>query len=182
MPTPTRPADPVTIILVNGQRIQVRPAIAETALGVDADGDIVVPLGGPGDPIAHPDGRLWRIPLTPCCQASGKGADSPDDPIVCRTCYAGVDGKYATHTTISVPRDLTGLLVRWDYNRQWFTARIKGTGTVRDSWRGVVVDPGNYTGFATDVFGPRPAPTGTWLPTLHLDHLTIVSTQQPGED
>lgn len=77
--------------------------------------------------------------------------------------------------------DLDGKLVRWEYGGQWLTARVAGTGTFRDSVRGEVVDPGNYVGLNSDLFGPQAVAVGTWLPNLRRDYLTIVGEQPSGD-
>ncbi len=77
--------------------------------------------------------------------------------------------------------DLTGKLVRWEFGGQWLTARVAGTGTTRDSLRGEVVDPGNYVGLNSDLFGPDPVQAGTWLPNLLRHLLTVIDETQPGD-
>jgi hypothetical protein len=93
MPVPDGPTDVVDIALVDDRRRQVYTRIAERIRGVDADGDLLVPLGDPARPIYHDDGNEYLIPLTPCCHASGKGAESSTG-VVCRACYREVDAKY----------------------------------------------------------------------------------------
>lgn len=75
--------------------------------------------------------------------------------------------------------DLTGKLVRWECQRQWFTARVGGTGTQRGTWRGEVVDPGNYVGLS--LFAPKQAvKVGQWLPNLVGALLTVIDEETPG--
>lgn len=181
MPLPTGPADTVTIRLANGRHKSVSAVIADRVHGIDSDGDLLIPLGEPGHPARHPDGTIYLIPLTPCCQASGKGSTESATGMTCRGCRKEVDSKYATHSTIAVARDLLGLLVRWECDGQWLTARVGDTGTLPNSWRGEVVDPGNYVGLNADLFAPRTVEPGTWLFNLHTGYLTIVSEPEPSE-
>lgn len=181
MPDTASRSDMVDIPLVNGRHIQVRAGLADRVHGIDADGDALATLGEPDHPIRHPDGSNYLVPLTPCCQADGKGSESATG-VVCRACYREVDGKYGGHSTVAVARDLTGLLVRWEYAEQWLTARVAGTGTLRDSVRGEVVDPGNYVGLNADMFGPRPARVGEWMPNLSIDYVTIIGGHEPSDD
>lgn len=88
-------------MLVDGRRVHARRRIADRVRGIDADGDLVVPLGEPGSPIRHEDGTEYLMPLTPCCHASGKGAESRTG-VVCRACYREVDGKYGGPSTVAV--------------------------------------------------------------------------------
>jgi hypothetical protein len=68
MPVPDGPTDVVDIALVDGRRRQVHTRIAERIRGVDADGDLLIPLGDPDRPIYHDDGAEYLIPspLLPC--------------------------------------------------------------------------------------------------------------------
>ena len=101
MPKPTDPADAVELTLADGRRIHVRPVIADRVRGIDAEGDLLIPLGEPDNPIRHGDGAEYLIPLTPCCQASGKGAESGTG-VVCRNCYREVDPKHGGPGTLAV--------------------------------------------------------------------------------
>lgn len=103
MPRPTDPADVVDIALADGRHVQVHSLIADRVRGVDADGDLLVPLGEPDHSIRHDDGAEYLIPLTSCCHASGKGAESSTG-VVCRACYRGVDPKYGGPSTLAVAR------------------------------------------------------------------------------
>src|ERR1043165_1046986 len=93
MPTPANPADTVDVVLEDGRRLRVRLVIADRVRGVDADGDLLVPLAEPGQHILGDYGDEYLVPLTACCHAQGKGADSSTG-VVCRTCYREVDPKY----------------------------------------------------------------------------------------
>lgn len=77
-------------------------------------------------------------------------------------------------------RDLAGKLVRWECRGQWLTVRIYGTGAFRDSWRGEVVDPGNYVGLSSDLFGPEPLEPGTWLHNLQTKLITVIDESASG--
>ena len=52
-------------------------------------------------------------PLTPCCQASGKGADVG---VVCRNCYQPVDAMYGDCATVAADP------AQWDRLRVWIRA------------------------------------------------------------
>ncbi|MFI6031582.1 hypothetical protein [Amycolatopsis magusensis] len=93
MPRPTDPADVVNIALADGRHLTVHAVFATRVRGVDADGDLLVTLGEPDHPIRRDDGAEYLIPLTPCCHADGKGAESATG-VVCRGCYREVDPKY----------------------------------------------------------------------------------------
>lgn len=71
--------------------------------------------------------------------------------------------------------DLTGKLVRWENEGQWFTATVDGTGMMRGSWRGTVVDPGNFTGVAHPYFEESRLKAGDLVPNLLTDLITVVS-------
>ena len=89
---------PVTITLTDGTTVAVPAANADRFRGLDAHGNWVL-----ADPdLSDPDAE-YLIPLTPCCQATGKGSDSPTG-IVCRACYRTVDGYFGTDAIVSVPR------------------------------------------------------------------------------
>lgn len=64
--------------------------------------DVVVIALADG-PIHHDDGTEYLIPLTPCCHASGKGAESATG-VVCRGCYREVDPKYGGDSSIAIAR------------------------------------------------------------------------------
>jgi len=99
----TMPNEPalVEITLEDGSCIQVRAVIADRVRGIDADGDPVVPLGTPEAPICRDDGAEYLYPLTPCCQASGKGSESSTG-VVCRACYREVHIKYGGFSEVAV--------------------------------------------------------------------------------
>lgn len=96
----TQEPELVEITLEDGRRLHVRPALAGQLRGIDLDGDLVVPLD-PTTPSYHSDGSEYLIPLTPCCHAGGKGAESSTG-VVCRACYHEVDSKYGGTTTTAV--------------------------------------------------------------------------------
>lgn len=101
MPKSIDPTSTVELMLEDGRRVHAHRMIADRVRGIDADGDLVLPLGEPGSPIRHEDGAEWLIALTPCCHASGKGAASRTG-VVCRACYREVDGKYGDPSTVAV--------------------------------------------------------------------------------
>lgn len=102
--------------LADGRHIQVPAVISDSVLGVDRDGDLVVPLGGADDPIRHGDGTEYLIPLTPCCDATGKGCGGVATGVVCRSCYEEVDVKYGGPTTLVIARATTTLADRKTFN------------------------------------------------------------------
>lgn len=67
---------------------------------------------------------------------------------------------------------MTGKIVRWENDGQWFTALVHGKGAMRGSWRGEVLDPGNFTGMGGvhPYFVEEPLKLGQLLPNL-LDEL-----------
>ncbi|MET9263672.1 hypothetical protein [Amycolatopsis sp. NPDC004079] len=103
----TPPADTVGIALADGRQVQAPAAFADRVVGVDADDDLLIPLGEPGRPIYRADGSEYLVPLTPCCYATGKGSIGCEGP-VCRGCYYEVDDKYGMHGTLSVARAQPG--------------------------------------------------------------------------
>jgi hypothetical protein len=103
MPRPTDPADVVDIALADGRHLTVHAVFADRVRGVDSDGDLLVPLGEPAHPIHHDDGTEYLIPLTPCCHASGKGAESATG-VVCRGCYREVDPKFGGPSSLAIAR------------------------------------------------------------------------------
>lgn len=72
--------------------------------------------------------------------------------------------------------DLVGRLVRWEYEGQWFTARITedGCSDTGAQWIGQVVDPGNFIGLNADLFGARPLSAGERVPNLLSALFTVV--------
>lgn len=101
MPVPIDPADVVDITLTDGRHLQVHTVIADRVRGIDADGDLLIPLG---EGIRLDDGAEYLVPLTPCCQASGKGSTNSSTGVLCRNCYEEVDIKYGSHSTVAVAR------------------------------------------------------------------------------
>lgn len=69
--------------------------LARRVRALDGDGDLVVPLEGV---------EGWWIPLTPCCNASGKGSVNVESGVCCRACYADVGPKYGGNTKPTDPR------------------------------------------------------------------------------
>jgi len=63
---------------------------------------------------------------------------------------------------------MIGKLVRWERDGQWFTAKVHGTGVIRGSWAGEVVDPGNWG----HPLREKALAVGEWLPNLHEEFLT----------
>jgi hypothetical protein len=83
-----------SLTLTDGSVIRTDPRGAADVLGVDADGDLVVPLY---------DGSDESVPLTSCCHATGKGwMDDDTAGVVCRSCFEWVDDKYGTTTSVAV--------------------------------------------------------------------------------
>lgn len=70
----------------------VSPDLAPRVVGLDGDGDLLVPLMA-----EMPD---YLVPLTWCCYASGKGSGGG---IVCRACYRAVSFKYGGQSTMAAP-------------------------------------------------------------------------------
>jgi hypothetical protein len=97
----TVPCGRVELALEDGAHITVRAAIAHRIVGVDAERDPVARLGEPDSPMHHGDGSEYLVPLTPCCNADGKGADVSTG-VVCRACYAVVDIKYGSPSELVV--------------------------------------------------------------------------------
>ncbi|WP_394622336.1 hypothetical protein JNUCC0626_50235 (plasmid) [Lentzea sp. JNUCC 0626] len=102
MPTPASPADAVDVVLEDGRHLRVRPVLADRVRGIDTDGDLLVPLTDPAPRLLGDYGDEYLVPLTACCHAHGKGADSATG-VVCRTCYREVDPKYGGPGDLSVP-------------------------------------------------------------------------------
>lgn len=69
------------IRFTDGQSRLVDARLAPKIIALDADGDLCVNFYGE------------CAPLTPCCNASGKGGETG---IVCRACYRSVSSKYGT--------------------------------------------------------------------------------------
>lgn len=84
------PASVVTLTLANGTQVDVNPVIASRVRGIDADGDLLV-CDGASQAL---DGNENLVPLTPCCHATGTGADYSGTEVACRNCHRDVDVKY----------------------------------------------------------------------------------------
>ncbi len=69
--------------------------LAARVVGLDADGDLLVPLMD-----EMPD---YLVPLTSCCNASGKGS-SVSTGVVCRSCYRVVSPKYGGSEDCEIAR------------------------------------------------------------------------------
>lgn len=95
--------DCTSIEMADGRRVTVPVPIADDVLGVDADGDLVVAVGTPENPIRHDDGSEYLAALTPCCSATGTGSCvGGAAAVVCRGCHSQVGAKFARHTRIAV--------------------------------------------------------------------------------
>ena len=91
-------SDTVTIRFVDGSQRDVPGGFATRVRGLDAEGDLLVPLfcGGEGDPDV---GEELLVPLTPCCDAYAKGTEAG---VVCRVCYEGVAWKHGATSELVV--------------------------------------------------------------------------------
>jgi hypothetical protein len=69
-------------------RAEIPSDLDDDVVGWDRDGDLVVEFI-PGH----------YAPLTPCCNASGKGVTYSETGVACRACYVDVDGKYGDSYT-----------------------------------------------------------------------------------
>lgn len=85
---------PVGIVLADGSKVTVPAGSADSFLGLDADRNQVH---------RDPDVSGLVYALTPCCNATGKGASVPSG-VVCRSCYREVDGYFGGQATVDVPR------------------------------------------------------------------------------
>lgn len=94
---PNSPNSTVTLTLANGARIKVDRVISHRIRGLDADGDLLLC----DQTIRSQDGAEYLVPLTRCCRATGKGADSATG-VVCRNCYRVVHSKYGGPGRIAV--------------------------------------------------------------------------------
>jgi hypothetical protein len=94
-----QPATTVTT-LEDGTEVRIKWNIRDRFRGLDADGDQAVSLFGPDEPVRDEAARDYVVPLTPCCNASGKGSPSPTG-VVCRACYQTVSPKYGGSTEIA---------------------------------------------------------------------------------
>ena len=72
--------------------------IVSRVRGLDADGDLVIATD-----LTGPDGGEYLIALTSCHDATGKGSASSATGVVCRFCYADVNGKFGGPATVAVP-------------------------------------------------------------------------------
>ncbi|RAS59472.1 Mg-chelatase subunit ChlI-like protein [Lentzea atacamensis] len=86
------PSTDVTLTLEDGSTVQVSLLLAARVRGIDADGDLLIL--DRSAPAGLPDDSEYLIPLTPCCHATGKGADYSETGVACRRCYLDVDLKY----------------------------------------------------------------------------------------
>ncbi|WP_053734153.1 hypothetical protein [Nocardia sp. NRRL S-836] len=114
-------------MLEDGRRLRIRSVIADRVRGVDADGDLLIPLAEPGQHIPDDHGDEYLVPLTPCCHAHGKGADSATG-VVCRNCYREVDPKYGG------PGDLSVAVAGARPALQFFRRRLAPRAASRAPW------------------------------------------------
>lgn len=95
-PTGDLPATDAVRALADGTTVTVPGHLAASARGIDADGDLVVAADW-----TKPGEAEYIYPLTPCCNASGKGLmddDSGEGYVGCRSCYQEVDPKFGGDT------------------------------------------------------------------------------------
>lgn len=93
------PSTLVELVLEDDTYIEVNQVIANRVRGIDADGDILVV--DTCRPAGASDDSAELIPLTPCCQATGKGS-ATSTGVACRRCYKEVDFKYGGSGTIAI--------------------------------------------------------------------------------
>lgn len=99
MTSPT--TDVVVVSFTDGTRVRVPAELASRVVGLDTDRHLLVPLFDEQPDFPAPDGSgPYLVPLTPCCQASGKGSETG---IVCRRCYRPVDAKHGAWSRLAVP-------------------------------------------------------------------------------
>ncbi len=80
----TNTEGPQNYVRFADESMRLLPAgLASKVVGLDSDGCLLVPLMG--------EDLDYLIPLTPCCNASGKGGGHG---VVCRSCYRDVDPKF----------------------------------------------------------------------------------------
>ena len=83
----------VELELATGDSISVLAAVADRVRGIDHDGDVIV---------CDPD-MDSLIPVTPCCNATGKGTVTAASGVCCRRCHTEVGIKFGGPGTIAVP-------------------------------------------------------------------------------
>lgn len=103
--------DPSTVELTfsNGLRHLVPCLLAARVRGIDSDGDLLVPLCDQPTPVLRDDQTEYLVPLTPCCQATGKGAGCSTG-VVCRSCFEEVDTKYGLDGQVAAELSLMTLV------------------------------------------------------------------------
>jgi hypothetical protein len=69
------------LTFANGATVQTSVFIGSGIVAIDSDGDLIA------------SDYDMMYPLTPCCHASGKGAEVSTG-VVCRSCMDEVDGKF----------------------------------------------------------------------------------------
>ena len=103
--------DPSTVELTfsNGLRHLVPCLLAARVRGIDSDGDLLVPLCDQPTLVLRDDHSEYLVPLTPCCQATGKGAECSTG-VVCRSCFEEVDTKYGVDGQVAAEVSLMSLV------------------------------------------------------------------------
>lgn len=79
----------VTLRFADGSQRTLRAGTAKDVQGLDFLGNVVVR-----------DEYIGLYPLTPCCDASGKGGEYG---VMCRSCYVDVDDYYGGSADVAVP-------------------------------------------------------------------------------
>ncbi|WP_086667063.1 hypothetical protein [Lentzea kentuckyensis] len=110
--------DPATVELTftNGFRHLVPAFLAARVRGIDSDGDLLVPLCDRPS-MLRDDHTEYLVPLTPCCRATGKGAECSTG-VVCRSCFEevgikyGLDGQIVAEVSLMTPVKSGPLAVR----------------------------------------------------------------------
>lgn len=81
------------IKFTDGTSRQVDKTTAALVVGKDSAGNLVASLMG------------FEYPLTPCCNASGKGSIAGSGPaVVCRSCYKEVGYEFGMEATVRFSR------------------------------------------------------------------------------
>lgn len=95
-PRTPAPARPVAVAVAGRGLVCVPAASADRFAGLDGYGNRVYRARAEW-------GANYLVPMTQCCHATGKGADSPTG-VVCRRCHAPVDGYYGGPAQVAWPR------------------------------------------------------------------------------
>lgn len=85
----------IPVALANGVAVYVPRRGADRFRGIDNAGNRVYAMDLPGDD--------YLVPLTPCCNATGKGSPSPTG-VVCRACKRTVSSYFGGPAIVAVPR------------------------------------------------------------------------------